>query len=124
MTDKSILNSDYKLLYSYTPATPLKDNMTDYQVINGDFKEICNCDEIVVIPYINNVKNDMYQLYYRNINKRSDIWIGLIEPFSINTATIYEQKISVKISKTSIRLLMNNTYYGAWNIVRLDIYGR
>lgn len=98
--------------------------MTDYHVINGDFKKIYNYDEIVVIPHINNTKNDMYQLYYRNISKKSDIWIGLTEPFSIGTATIYEQKISVRISKTSISLLMNNTYYSTWNIVGLDVYGR
>ena len=102
----------------------LYDNMTDYHTISGDFKEICNCDEIVIIPHINNQSNDMYQLYYRNVRKQSEIWTGLIEPFSIGTATIYEQKISVRINKTSIRLLMNNTYYNNWYIVGLDVYGK
>lgn len=120
----STLNSDYNLLYQYVPDVTLYDNMTDYHTISGDFKEICNCDEIVIIPHINNQSNDMYQLYYRNVRKQSEIWTGLIEPFSIGTATIHEQKISVRINKTSIRLLMNNTYYNNWYIVGLDVYGK
>lgn len=120
----STLNSDYNLLYQYVPDVTLRDNMTDYHIISGDFKEICNCNEIVVIPHINNRSNDMYQLYYKNIRKQSDIWIGLIEPFSIGTATIYEQKISVRINANSIRFLLNNTYYTNWYIVGLDVYGK